>query len=110
MYGGMDRSKVPELRAADEQFIANVTSLFGTREAAARAEVEQGFKFYKQNNLAMAMRRYNQAWLLDANNPEIYWGFSLVFQDQEKYCEAVPLVEMCYATAPTTCRPSVRRS
>lgn len=37
----------------------------------------------------MAMRRFNQAWLLDPTNPEIYWGFGSILHDQEKMCEAM---------------------
>lgn len=100
MYGGMDRSAVPELRAADEKFISDVTTAFGSREKASRTWVEQGFKFYNSNDLAMAMRRFNQAWLLNPKNPETYWGFALVFQDQQQYCEALPLVDMAFANGP----------
>lgn len=94
MYGGMDRTQVPELKAGDEKFIADVTTKFGSREAAGRAWVEQGFKFYYQDNLVLAMRRFNQAWLLDPNYPEVYWGFAVVLTDKEKYCEALKMVEL----------------
>ena len=42
MYGGMDRTAYPELKAADEKFIADVTREWGSREKAAQAWVEQG--------------------------------------------------------------------
>jgi len=94
MYGGMDRSQVPALRDADEKFIADVSSHYGSREKAARAWVEQGFKFYGQDQLGMAMRRFNQAWLLDPANAETYWGFASVLSDQDKYCDALKMVEL----------------
>ena len=82
MYGGMDRQSVPELKKADDAFIESVSSAFGGRERAAKRWVDQGFAFYKRGELDMAMRRFNQAWLLDAKNPEVYWGFGAVLHDR----------------------------
>ncbi len=39
------------------------------------------------------MRRFNQAWLLNSENPEVYWGFASVLTDQQKYCSALKMVE-----------------
>ena|SRR5690606_8949269 len=77
MYGGMDRSLVPELKKADEAFIESTSSAYGGRERASKRWVEQGFAFYNRDELDMAMRRFNQAWLLDPNNPEVYWASEL---------------------------------
>ena len=93
MYGGLDRSQTYDLKAADDKFISDVTQHYGSREKAGRAWVEQGFKFYQQDNLGMAMRRFNQAWLLDPANPEVYTGFSSVLHDQGKNCEAKQMME-----------------
>jgi Tfp pilus assembly protein PilF len=93
MYGGMDRCQVPELKAGDDKFIADVSRHYGSREKASGAWVEQGFKYYQQDNLGMAMRRFNQAWLLNPNNPEVYTGFASVLFDQGKFCEATSMVE-----------------
>ena len=93
MYGGMDRSQFSDLRAGDEKFIADVTAHYGSREKASVVWVEQGFVFYRQNNNAMAMRRFNQAWLLNPNNPEAYTGFASVIFDDGKYCDATSMIE-----------------
>lgn len=100
MYGGMDRSKVPELKAGDDKFIKDVTAQYGSRERASRVWVNQGFAFYEQDKLGMAMRRFNQAWLLDPTNSEVYWGFAAVLQDQEKYCEALSMTERAFSSGP----------
>src|SRR5258706_3516970 len=89
MYGGVDRNSVPELKSADEKLIADTSAHYGSREKAAEAFIEQGFRFYNQDNLVQAMRRFNQGWLLDHNNPQVYWGFGAVLSDQEKMCEAM---------------------
>ncbi|CAL60943.1 Hypothetical protein HEAR0749 [Herminiimonas arsenicoxydans] len=36
MYGGIDRSKFPELKAGDERFISDVTAHFGPANVPAR--------------------------------------------------------------------------
>ncbi|MFK8068494.1 MAG: type IV pilus biogenesis/stability protein PilW [Gammaproteobacteria bacterium] len=92
MYGGMDRSKNSELKKGDEKFISDVTERFGSREKASKVWVEQGFKFYSQDDLGMAMRRFNQAWLLDPKNPETFAGFGSVLHDQGQYCEAMKMM------------------
>jgi tetratricopeptide (TPR) repeat protein len=102
MYGGMDRSAYPELKAADEWFIAGVSQEFGSREDAAKAWVDIGYRFYYADELGLAMRRFNQAWLLDPKNPEVYWGFASVLHDQGKNCESMRIVNLSLARNPPT--------
>ena len=93
MYGGINRNAVPELKAGDEKFISDVTTQFGSRERASVLWVNQGYKFYNQDQLGMAMRRFNQAWLLNPKNPETYTGFGSVLTDQGKNCDAMKMME-----------------
>ena len=39
---------------------------------------KRGWKAYYQGDIDTAIRRFNQAWMFDPNNPEAYWGFGLV--------------------------------
>ena len=82
MYGGMDRSKEPTLREGDERLIAQAMGAFGTREKASDVWFEQGRKFYLADDLSTAMKRFNQAWLLNPKNPKPFWGFAMVLHDQ----------------------------
>lgn len=100
MYGGMDRSQYPVLKAGDEKFIADVSAQFGSRERASVIWVDQGYSFYQQDKLGMAMRRFNQAWLLNPNNAEVYAGFGAVLMDQGKSCEAMPMMEKSLTLSP----------
>jgi len=88
MYGGMDRTADPRFKAADEEFIAAVTKEYGSREAASKKWVDQGFRFYFQDNLAKSMQRFNQAWLLDPENPDVFHGFAVVYHDEGRNCDA----------------------
>jgi tetratricopeptide (TPR) repeat protein len=94
MYGGMDRSAVPGLKDADEKFIADATALLGSREKASSAWAEQGFIYYHRNKLETAMRRFNQAWLLNPSNPEVFAGFASVLSDWGKNCEAQKILDV----------------
>lgn len=82
MYGGMNRQDVPTLKEADRAFIAGATSAFGDRQKASRAWADRGFRVYANGDSKMAMQRFNQAWLLDPENPESYWGFGLILRDR----------------------------
>lgn len=100
MYGGMNRNADPGLKEGDEQFIAGVTREFGTREKASAEFVETGFQYFRSNDLANAMRRFNQSWLLNPDNPEAYVGFASVISAQGKACEATRLMEKALALNP----------
>ncbi|MDQ5877867.1 MAG: hypothetical protein QG616_82 [Pseudomonadota bacterium] len=93
MYGGIDRMAIPELRAADAKFISDVSAQFGSRENAAVTWVNRGFKLQQEGQLGMAMRRFNQAWLLNPKHPEVYAGFASVLHDQGKNCEAMKMMD-----------------
>jgi Tfp pilus assembly protein PilF len=97
MYGGMDRQSVPQLKQADEQLIAGTTKEFGSRERASDAFVDQGVRYYKADNYAAAMRRFNQAWLLNPKNPDAFWGFAMVFHDEGNNCEAKNWIDRALA-------------
>ncbi|HWX34821.1 MAG TPA: hypothetical protein VNZ53_46265 [Steroidobacteraceae bacterium] len=94
MYGGLDRNSNPNLKRIDDQFIADVTKQFGSREKASDLFVEQGIRFYSSDNYPKAMRRFNQAWLLNPNNPDAYWGFAMVYHDKQQPCEAQKMIDI----------------
>ncbi|WP_223787780.1 hypothetical protein [Marinicella meishanensis] len=88
MYGGMDRSADPRLAAGDAQFTAQVLAEYGDPRTGSLAYVDQGFAYYAEDNLDDAMRRFNQAWLLDDSNPEVYYGFGSVLLMTAGACPA----------------------
>jgi tetratricopeptide (TPR) repeat protein len=94
MYGGLDRSANPALKSIDDKFILDVTKEFGSREKASSLFVEQGMRFYLADDYAKAMRRFNQAWLLNPNNPDVYWGFATIYHDQGRPCDAQKMIDI----------------
>jgi tetratricopeptide (TPR) repeat protein len=88
LYGGIDRNKHPELMEQDNRFIAKAISTFGTREHASEGYVESGFDLFSDNKFDKSMKRFNQAWLLNEDNPYVYLGFGLLLNKKEQSCEA----------------------
>jgi tetratricopeptide (TPR) repeat protein len=39
---------------------------------------KRGWKAYYQGDIATGIKRFNQAWMFDRENAEVYWGFGLV--------------------------------
>jgi len=95
-YGGLDRNSIPELREGDRVFIDGVTKEFGSRKKASAAFSAIGMKKYREDDLRTAMQRLNQAWLLDKDNFEAYWGFSSVISDKGNHIEALKWLRKAY--------------
>jgi tetratricopeptide (TPR) repeat protein len=101
MYGQPDIPRPDFLKQADADFIAKAASGFGgDRKAASRAWAEEGARYLAQKDLDHAMRRYNQAWLLDDSNYEAYWGFGRVMVEASHFDDGVKFtkqaVELCH--------------
>jgi tetratricopeptide (TPR) repeat protein len=83
MYGLVQKNQA--MLDADKQFIDTVLSMGYTREAGANKSVELGWQYFTKGDIPNAMRRFNQAWLLDPNNPAVYHGFAVaLFQRDGK--------------------------
>ena len=65
-------------RKADETFIDSAVKLEGNRPAASDKSVSLGFGYLlTQHDPATAMKRFNQAWLLDPDNGAAFHGMAL---------------------------------
>jgi tetratricopeptide (TPR) repeat protein len=69
--------------------------------------VKRGWKAYYEGDPDKAMRRFNQAWMFNRDNPEVYWGFGLVMQrraekesTKENLKEAIELLALAHEKAP----------
>ncbi len=96
MYGGMDRQSDPVLKGADDALIEGTTKEFGSRNSASRRFTDAGFRYYFRNDLGTAMRRFNQGWLLDPNNPDVFYGFMAVLNDRDMHCDARQMAEKAF--------------
>lgn len=72
-YG--DVAPNPSEAKADQEFIEEVIREAGSREAAFDQAMEMGWHWFDQKDYRQAMRRFNQAWLLDPTHPAVFHGF-----------------------------------
>lgn len=74
-YGALPKNDAQ--KAADEKFLAGIDDYYkGDRKKAAEDIVRRGWQFLRQGNAPDAMRRFNQAWLLDSSNANAIWGMA----------------------------------
>lgn len=81
MWAGV--KKTQQMAAADNKLIAEAEKHGGRKAAAARAN-DLGWAAIAKGDPNMAVRRFNQAWLLDPDNPNVYWGFAVATGEQGK--------------------------
>ena len=65
-------------KSADKEFIETTLKKYPTNREASEHLIELGFK-YLYNDVKTAMYRFNQAYLLDSTNTDIYWGYGGVY-------------------------------
>ncbi|MFH1793576.1 MAG: tetratricopeptide repeat protein [Pseudomonadota bacterium] len=71
-------TKTQKMLDADRAFVEAMRGVHkGDLKEGARYSVLQGWDAFGKGNMDIAIRRFNQAWLLDPENGEIYWGFAV---------------------------------
>lgn len=77
---------------ADKRFISEIDSYYqGDRKKGSAEAAKRGWNILRQDKPDEAMRRFNQAWLLDAGNGVAIWGMAAAQASLEKNSEAVRL-------------------
>ena len=98
MYG--KAQKCPEQTQADNEFLAASEKQFSNRDLASQHYVTEGWKLFEQRQLDSAIKRFNQAWLLDSTNAKVYWGFASVLGVKRQFRASVPLFKKCLVMNP----------
>ena len=91
MYGEVKKCK--EQIESDNQFLSDCDKLFKTRKEAAEKYVKKAWGYFYNKDPETSMKRFNQAWLLDKNNAQVYWGFGNLTGMKGKPKESIPLFE-----------------
>ena len=76
--------------AADKDFVTDImkqSQFNGDYRAASDHLIELGFNYLYRGDLRTAMYRFNQAYLLDSTNVEIYWGYGAFYMTLGNYEE-----------------------
>jgi Tfp pilus assembly protein PilF len=77
LYGG--GPVPPELATANDEFIDSILKRGVTRAQGSDNMVSLGWRyFFERKDIATAMKRFNQAWLLDPDNGDAFHGFAIL--------------------------------
>lgn len=76
-YG--NRIKTKQQQKADRQMVKTALANGETLQNASDNFVKSGFDYLYRKDLKTAMRRFNQAWLIDSTNANAFWGFGAVY-------------------------------
>jgi tetratricopeptide (TPR) repeat protein len=93
MFGQPAITRPDDLKKADEVFIKNAVAKHGNRTAASLAAVAQGWASLRSGKSALALRHFNEGWLLSPDNPGVFWGFGAVLSERGKLLEAIEQLE-----------------
>ncbi len=74
MYGEVKKSI--EHKKIDNDFIQECLTQFGTIDSSVIVITDNAWRYYYNNDLKTAMKRFNQVWLLNPNYPDSYFGFA----------------------------------
>ena len=71
----------------DSAFIKQIMEMpqFKTRREASEHLIDLGFQYYYRPDLKTAMYRFNQAYLLDSSNTDIFWGYGAIYMALGRY-------------------------
>jgi tetratricopeptide (TPR) repeat protein len=91
-YGGQTKNAAQ--LAADADFLASMDKMFDNDRAKAAEEVAaRGWTLYRRGQQDDAMRRFNQAWLLNPENGSALWGMAAMEMSKERIASGRALFE-----------------
>ncbi|RZK56382.1 MAG: hypothetical protein EOO87_05585 [Pedobacter sp.] len=88
MYGGLP--KCDQQLKADKDFFTFVDTKFEKRSSASISYAQLGWDYFYKNDFETSMKRFNQAWLLDSLNANVYWGFGILIAKQNQFQASIP--------------------
>jgi tetratricopeptide (TPR) repeat protein len=86
-YGNVQ--KTPGQIEADQELIKTELAQNGTHRKASEALIKLGFDYLYRGDIKTAMYRFNQAWLLDPKNENVYWGYGAIYGTFNDYPAAI---------------------
>jgi tetratricopeptide (TPR) repeat protein len=66
---------------SDQKFVQSILDLGYTNRTGSDHMIKLGFNYLYRGDLVTAMSRFNQAYLLDSMNEDIYWGYGAVYMN-----------------------------
>ncbi len=81
--------KTNEAKARQQKFLKDNVKRFKSRKLGSAYYVLQAQRNFNENKLDSATILFNQAWLMDSTNNDVYWGYGLVYGRQEQHNKAL---------------------
>ncbi len=83
LYG--NQPKTPAMQQADQRFIDAARNTGLSLAQASDKSVQLGWQYFQQRrDIATAMKRFNQAWLLDPENGDAFHGFAVLVMERDR--------------------------
>jgi len=86
MYGEVPKNE--ELKKMDEEFKEWCLNQFGTIDSAVDVHIDFAWSYFYRNDLETAMKRFNQAWFLNPDFADSYFGFAALMDMQGNKAES----------------------
>jgi tetratricopeptide (TPR) repeat protein len=86
MYGEFEKSKTH--KEIDNDFVQKSLEQFGSIDSSVNVYIDHAWRYFYNNDLETAMKRFNQAWLLNPEFPDSYFGFASLLEMQNKSKQA----------------------
>lgn len=81
MYG---EGRLPEeLQKANRELVRDAYKTGASLTSASNTAIDEGWEALSTGDTKTAIRRFNQAWLLDRRNGAVYWGFGVVLYERD---------------------------
>lgn len=93
MFGQPKIVRPDDLKKKDEAFVRDATLRYGSRQTGSNTLAAQGWAAVRSRQGDLAMRRFNEAWLLNPKNYSVFWGFGAVLSENGKLPEALEQLE-----------------
>lgn len=98
MFGHIQ--KTAKQQQSDKRFLEQMTRNGRSPEAAADYVARVGWSAFNQGDRSLAIKRFNQAWLLNPKNQFALWGFAAICMDRGQVEEAVRYYRMAIDSGP----------
>ena len=88
-YGNVYKND--QYKQADARLLKRVKYIFGSLDSASKYHFLRGCDFLNRGDLKTAMFRFNQAWLMNPKNPDVFRGFGYVYTRLGEHAIALKL-------------------
>jgi tetratricopeptide (TPR) repeat protein len=102
MYGEV--KKCEQQIELDNEFILESEKQFKNRKEASEYYVSKGWEYFYKDDNDTSMKRFNQAWLLDNTNSQIYWGFGNLLGRKKEFEKSIKYLQKSLELEPNNAK------